>query len=264
MNHRWMLPLLAVGGLAAAAPAAAEVDLSRLGLSRAQVVALNAQLTAPSVAPAIAFGSPVAFGAGWGQAYFGVGGQTVPASRPDDYDGAMTLGVGLFDPVSAIGVDASATAISLIEGTAEDGNAGVKVHRSLGRTAAFAIGGDNVANWGAASGTDASYYGVYTQVFELAPRTPRTPWTLALNLGLGNERFADAGDDVGLFGSLAIAPVRRASLIVDWTGRDLNAGVSVVPIHEWPLVVTAGFINLTENNNVDTEFAGGLGWLWQF
>jgi hypothetical protein len=265
MNRRSIVSLLAACGLAAALPAHAQVDLSKLGLSRAQIVALNAQLTAPAVAPAIAFGSPVGFGAAWGQAYFGLGGQTVPKSHPHDVDGAATLGFGLGDPERYVGLDTAITAISVYEGLAEDGNVNFKLHRGVGRRASIAVGVDNVAPWGAAdTGADPGYYGVYTQVFELSPATPRTPWALAMNVGVGNERFADVGDDVGLFASLAIAPVRRASFIVDWTGRDLNAAVSMIPFHTLPFVVTLGFINLTENNNVDTEFAGGLGWLWQF
>lgn len=265
MNRHWMPSILAAAVLAAALPARAEVDFAQLGLSRAQIVALNAQLTAPAVAPGIAYGSPVAFGAGWGQAYWGLGGQTMPPSDPNDVDGSMTLGMGLFDPVKAVGLDSAVSVISVYEDFAADGNVNFKLHRMVGRTASVAVGVDNLAPWGVIEGTNPSYYGVYTQVFQLAPQTPRTPWTLAVNVGLGNERFVDPGDDgVGVFGSLAIAPVRRASLIVDWSGRDLNAAFSVVPYHTWPLVITAGFINLTERNNVDTEFAGGLGWLWQF
>jgi hypothetical protein len=239
-------------------------DLSQLGLSRSQVEALNAQLTAPAAAPGIAFGSPVAFGTGFGQAFFAVGGQTQPSTYPNDYDGSATLGVGLGNPFLYAGLEVTATAISVYEGFAEDGNVNFKLHRVLPGRSGIAIGVDNTSRWGNARGTDSSTYGAFTKVMDLAPDSPKHAWPLAITVGAGDGRFVDPGEDgIGVFGAVAIQPFRQVSVIVDYTGRDTNAALSLVPFARLPVVVTAGAVNLGERF-LRREFAGGVGVLFNF
>ena len=250
---------------ALAAGTAQAASLEDLGLTHDQVRSLNAQLTAPATAPGIAFGSPIAFGASWGQAYAGIGGETTPPGSPDDVDGSAFLGVGLGNPVTAVGFEAAATFISLRNSFGEDGEFNAKLHRAVGKRSAVAIGAEGLAGWGAAKNKDESLFAAFTHVVDLAGPMARHPVLLAVNVGVGNERFVDPGDDgVGLFGSLAVVPFRQLSIVTDWTGRDLNAGLSVVPFRRVPLVVTAGAVNLTERFNRDVEFAGGIGYLFQF
>ena len=91
--------------LACAAGPAFAGSIADLGLSLEQIRALNAQLTAPVAAPGIAFGSPTAFGASWGQAFAGLGGQTI-SSGEENLDGSAVLGAGIGHPYRAIGVEA--------------------------------------------------------------------------------------------------------------------------------------------------------------
>ncbi|MGH8482346.1 MAG: hypothetical protein ACRES8_07790, partial [Nevskiaceae bacterium] len=79
--------------LAVSAGSAQASSIADLGLTLEQVRALNAQLTAPIAAPGIAYGSPTAYGAGWGQLFAGVGGQTVGTAE-DDVDGSALAGFG--------------------------------------------------------------------------------------------------------------------------------------------------------------------------
>lgn len=261
-NIKWLTAAL----LAAAVPAHAELDLSQLGLSQAQVDALNAQLTAPTVAPGIAFGSPVAFGVAWGQAFMGVGGTTAPNQGGNGgVDGSASVGLGLGNPNTFVGLEAVATVISLRSNFGDDGDASVKLHRVLPGRSAIAVGVDNTARWGAAKGTKAGTYIAFTKVWDFNGDMARHPVPMSFNIGAGNGRFSKPGSDtVGLFGGVSIAPWRQVSLIADFDGRDLNAGLSVVPFARWPLVVTAGAIHLTERYNMDTEFAGGIGYLFRF
>ena len=260
--------ILAVCALfAVALPARAEVDLSQLGLSQAQVEALNSQLTAPVAAPGISFGSPVAFGVGWGQAVAGIGGQTEPKNNPnvDNVDGSASLGVGLGNPYTMLGLEIVATAISLNNGFAEDGNLNLKLHRALPGRSAIAVGVDNTARWGAAKTTKAGAYAAFTKILNLNGEDAGTPIPMSFNVGVGNGRFTAPGSsNVGVFGSLAVAPWRTVSFIVDWDGRDANAAISVVPFRRWPLIVTAGAISLGQRYGLDTEFAGGVGYLLSF
>lgn len=256
-----LTPSLALALAAAAGPAHAG-SIADLGLTLEQVRVLNAQLTAPIAAPGIAFGSPTAFGAGWGQAFAGVGGQTIDA--PDqDVDGSALLGFGFGDPTRYLGFEAAMNVLSLTEGFGQDGNWSFKAHHTLSNRSALAVGVHEAGGWGDAKDTGSSTYVAYTRVLELDPGTPKRPLTLALNVGAGNERFAAPEDDLGAFGSVALSWHRQSSVIADFNGRELGIAVSAVPFYRIPLVVTAGFINLTERY-ADMEFAGGIGYLHSF
>lgn len=260
MRSRFVPAALA---LIACAPAQA-INVNEIGLSADQIRSLNAQLTSPAAAPGIAFGSPVAFGADWGQVFGGIGGQTLPDGSQDSLDGSALLGFGMGDS-GFVGVELSATVISVKESIGQDGAFNGKIHRALGNRAAIAIGVENTAGWGAASDVDGSVYAAYTQAVDLAPDNMRAPMPVVFNVGVGNERFVDPGkDSVGLFASVSVHPHRQLSAIADYTGRDLNLAISIVPVRTWPIVLTAGYINMTERLNQQAEFAGGIGFLHQF
>jgi hypothetical protein len=262
MRSTAVLAALAAGVTLGSAHA---VGVGELGLSVDQIRSLNAQLTAPRAAPGIAFGSPVAYGADWGQLFAGIGGETVPPGAPDSVDGSMLLGLGVGDSATLVGLELSASLISLTEGFGDDGAFNAKLHRALPGRASIAVGIEGTAGWGNARSADESTYAVYTQAFDLAPASARQPVPLVFNVGLGTERFVDPGDGgVGLFGSVSLHPHRQLGLILDYTGRDANAAVSVVPFYRYPVVLTVGAVNLGNRHGLDTEFAGGLGMLYQF
>lgn len=260
MRIRHSLPLACV--LAAAAGSAQAGSVADLGLTLEQVRALNAQLTAPIAAPGIAFGSPTAFGAGWGQAFAGVGGQTV--DRPEqNVDGSALAGAGFGDPIRYLGLEVATTVISLRDELAGDGNWAFKLHHTWRDRSALAVGIEDTGGWGDAKQTHSSEYVAYTRVLDLEPSSPKRPLSLAFNVGIGNERFADPADDVGVFGSVALSWHRQSSVIADFNGREFGVAVSAVPFYRIPLVVTAGAINLTERF-AGTEFAAGIGYLYSF
>lgn len=252
--------------LAASLPARA-ADVSQLGLSQSQVDALNAQLTAPMVAPGISFGSPVAFGAAWGQAFAGVGGTTVHNAPSSNHgvDGSVSAGFGIGNPYRYAGLEATVTSISVRDSFGDSGDVSVKLHRVLPGRSGIAVGVDNTSRWGAAKATEAGTYAAFTKVLDLNGEDARSPIAMSFNIGVGNGRFTDPGKSgVGVFGSVAIAPWRQVSFIADWGGRDANAAVSLVPFARMPVVLTLGAINLAHRFNQDTEFAGGIGYLFTF
>jgi len=248
--------------LAAAAGGAQANSIADLGLTLEQVRALNAQLTAPIAAPGIAFGSPTAYGAGWGQSFSGIGGQTVSTAQ-DDVDGSALLGFGLGDPHRYLALEAAMNVVSLTEGLGQDGNWSFKFHHTFSDRSALALGFHEAAGWGDASDTHTSTYAAYTTVLEIDPAAFKRPLTLAVTAGLGDERFADPDDDLGAFSSVALSWHRQSSVILDFNGRELGAAVSAVPFYRIPLVFTAGLINLTERH-ADMEFAAGIGYLHSF
>lgn len=255
-------PLLAKGQTASD-----PIPLSQLNLPQSVKDALLNQLKAPKGAPGIAFGSPVAFGAAWGDLYAGLGGNTLPDNSADDVDGSLALGFGLGDANKFVGLDTTIGIISLNEGFGEDGNVSLKLHTLLPNSSAFAIGLENTGRWGSAQTTSSSVYAVYSKLWSLNAGSRKMPFSTSI--GVGSERFVDPGSDgntdgVGVFGSVALQLHQQFSTILDWTGRDLNAGVSVVPFRTVPVTVTLGAINLTENNNAEVEFSAGIGYSYNF
>jgi len=259
-----------VFGLVAAQSAQAQVlNPSDLGLTPAQARALLDSANAPAGSPGIAFGSPVAFGADFGTVFAGIGGNTLPKAASSPYDGGMAVGFGLGNATKYVGLETSVSIISLRDSGpndsfAHDGSVALKLHKSLPGSAAFAVGVENIGRWGNAKSGRSSVFAVGTKVFKLAPNASNK-LPLAVNLGIGDNRFEDVGKSgSGFFGGVAFLPFSQMSVIADWTGRDLNAGVSVSPLRKYPLTVTVGAINLTENNNNSVEFSGGLGYSWSF
>ena len=248
--------------LAVMAGAAQAGSITDLGLSAEQVRTLNAQLTAPVAAPGMAFGSPTAFGAGWGQAFAGIGGQTVDEPN-SEVDGSALLGFGLGDPHRYLAFEAAMNVISLTDSFGDAGSWGFKAHHTFGDRSAIAVGLADTGGWGDAKETSTTTYAAYSRVMDLDPASPKRPLTLAWNVGIGNESLADPDEDIGVFGSVALSWHRQSSVIADYNGRDLGLAVSAVPFYRIPLVITAGLINVTERYE-DLQFAGGIGYLHSF
>jgi hypothetical protein len=254
-------PLMAEGK-----SASAPIPLDQLDLPESVLQQLRDQLTAPKGAPGIAFGSPVAFGAGWGELYVGLGGETIE-DKDQRVDGSLALGFGLGNANKSIGLDTTVALISLKEGLDNDGNVSFKLHALLPNQSAFAIGLENTARWGAAKRTSSSIYAVYSKLW--APTLFGKARPVATSVGVGSQRFVDVDslgnkEGLGVFASTALQVNRGVSTILDWTGVDLNAGVSVVPFRTIPVTITAGAINLTENNSRDVEFSFGVGYSYNF
>lgn len=269
VNIRSVLVACGVAAGSLISGAASAATLADLGLSDAQAQALLNRLNAPAASPGIAFGSPVAFGMGWGQVGVGIGGATTDDANNDDLDGSASVSFGLGDARKWVALETTANIISITNNGAnsnfgEDGSFNLKLHTSLPGRAAFAVGVQNVGRWGGAEGGSSSVYAAATKFFELS-NNPNKPLPLAVNVGIGDNRFENnGGDGASLFGSVAIVPHQQVSVIADWTGRDLNAGVSMVPLRQYPLTLSLGVVNLAERLGAKTEFAGGLGYSFRF
>lgn len=208
-------------------------------------------------APAIAIGVPTGFGADFGDIFVGVGFQS--RSRfSDRADGGAVVGLGLGDARRYVGLEVALTQYGTFNSCCR-GGLSLKLHRMLPGATGVAVGWENATGWGSLDEdgdgpfTDAgsSVYGVVSKIFFLQ-EDPAIPFSsVAATVGVGNGRFRtedDILDDreaVNVFGSLAVRVIEPASVIASWTGQDLNAGVSVVPVRRFPLVLTAGAADLT-------------------
>lgn len=213
-------------------------------------------------------GSPTAFGAGWGSAFFGTSFQG-RARNTDKADGAASFGFGLGDARRVVGLEVAATAVDLLGNTFGDGTVSFKLHRLLPANFGIAVGVENAITWGSTDG-GSSLYGVVSKVFSLKEDTAAPFSKITTSVGLGGGRFRsekdveDDNDTVNVFGSMGLQATERLSLIADWTGQDLNLGVSVVPFGNLPLVITPSLADVTGNAGDGARFVLGVGYVTRF
>lgn len=247
--------------------AQAQPSLDELGFGDAEQRLIRALLTAPVGSPGASFGSPIAFGARWGDIFAGIGGSGLSNRSPgsNSVDGSAIVGMGLGNPDASIGAEMTVGIISLRESFGEDGQLNFKLHTNMSGRVAFAAGVENVAAWGSADQIDPSSYAVASKAWTLRPNEPESPLTLIASVGIGNNRFDDVGEDgTKVFGSAALFFTRRFTGIVDWAGNSLNLAVSILPVESRPITLTLGIENVTERNGSDAVFSGGIGYSFNF
>ncbi|MCG8316090.1 MAG: hypothetical protein MI976_22995 [Pseudomonadales bacterium] len=261
---------LVSAGSFAQTEASSTLTAADLGITGAQLKALARYVVPPKSSPGFSMGSPTAYGASWGSIGVGIGGATTDSPDLDhDVDGSMGVVFGLGNAADMVGLEASVNIISLTNngpdsGFGEDGNVNFKIHRLIKQDLAVAVGIENEVTWGLADSRGSSTYIVGTKVMTLD--TVDTTQSLVFNLGIGDGgRFDPDGEDgAGIFGTAAWIIDQKYSLIADWTGSDLNLGVSIAPLYNYPLTITLGAINLGERLDREAEFSGGIGYGFSF
>lgn len=225
-------------------------------------------------APASTISTPTGFGASWGRVYAGV--SLVNRGRSNNNaDGSASIGFGLGNPRRAVGIDIATNIISLSNSDGRDAFAGsgsvdLKVHRILPGEIALAIGWENALAWGDARNQDSSVYGVISRSFPLQPNNPRNSMPLLLSVGVGGGRFRSTEQilnregGVGVFASAGLRLTPQFSLLANWTGQDLNAGMSFIPFPEIPFSLTLGAVDLTGSAGDGARFALSLGYGTRF
>jgi hypothetical protein len=224
--------------------------------------------------PASSAGSPVGYGSGWGVIY---GGASVSdrTQSSASMDGSAAIGMGLGDPHKYVGMDVAVSVISLDYtdgGFGDTGDYSFKMSRFIGDTAAVAIGVDNAFPWGDdATDSDQSWYGVISNQFSLAvtPTSKTLPLTLSLGYGTGTYQSDASSDDgvantIGIFGSAGLQLTSQFSVIGDWTGEMINAGISVVPVKKWPLVTSLTVTDLSNRTGNKTPVVFSVGYAYSF
>lgn len=265
----WLGGVLGTGVLLLA-PAASAQDLTYrdLGLVEVQALSLDSIIKLPAGSVAVAFGSPIGFGYNSRDIAVVVGGEESTDVADDDLDGSLGVGFGFGDSESAIAVETVVNVISLRNNFGDDGNVNMKVHTRILPTTGVAVGVENIWPWGDAGKVSESGYAVITHIIDVPVQKQGRSMPISLNFGVGNERFADP-DEEGLmvFGGVGVGLHPQFSVVLDWTGRTLNAGASWLPIRDVPFSLTAGFINVTDRlNDFDNgpRFAASAGYLFRW
>jgi hypothetical protein len=206
--------------------------------------------------------TPVGFGGSWGSVGVGAFGQTF---ADDEFDASMGVAVGLGDPDRYLGAEFGVGFSSLTGDNSEDsfgdsGGFSFKVHRNLPGYSAVSVGVNGFGVWGGAEDfNDPSYYAAYSKM------VPVGRFASIVTIGAGTEVFNDPDDGgVNVFGSGALYLTPQVALIGEYTGRFVNAAVSVAPYSWLPLTVTVGAVNVTERFDADTELAVSVGFGFNF
>jgi hypothetical protein len=265
------------GGMAPAAPTATQVVATvpepapQEGSAREwrSRLTLRRPATHLIAVPAASLSSPTAFGVQMGEGFAGFAYQARTRYTHID-DGAAAIGIGLGDR-RYVALEVGVTSYSTVRGGGplETGGVSFKAHHAFNDQWGVAVGWENAVSWG---GSDAgnSPFAVATRVFRLKPDA-RTPFSaVAASLGVGAGRFRSESDvaadnqTVNVFGSLGVQVAEPVSVVADWTGQDLYAGVSVAPVRRVPLLVNAGFADITGNAGDGARFiiSAGVGFRW--
>ncbi len=224
------------------------------------------------ITPSLAGGSPSGFGLNWGQAFLGVGG-VFRTRYTQKLDGAITIGFGLGNARTALGLEIVPVITSLAGGSGNglfgSGGASFKLHRLLGPDVSVAVGIEDLIQYGPRD-TQTSGYGVISKVFRLQPNTGSLFSRLYTSVGVGGGRFRSEHDiftgkgSVNVFGGVGLLVTQPLSVYADWTGQDLNLGASVVPLRNLPLVITGFMQDVTGNAGDGVRLGGSVGYSISF
>lgn len=267
-------------GLAVALPATAQTPDTQApdarALSADSVEALRAHYRLPVASPGIrthlvalsapgsAISTVTAFGADWRDVFGGVAYQQ-RLRFADAQDGAASVGVGFGDALRYAGLEVVFTVYDLVGDTFEDGSLSLKLHRRLTLRTALAVGVENVWDYGN-NDSGRSLYAVATHGLALRARPTAPLGSAVVSVGAGTGRFrseaaiVDDRSRPNVFGSVGLRVAHPAALLADWTGQDLNLGLSIAPFERYPLVITPAVADVTGRAGDGARFILGVGY----
>lgn len=211
--------------------------------------------------PGFSMGAPVGMVPGWGVVFGGISGR----SNSDETDGALALGMGFGNP------DVIGGSVSLGFGSIDPRDGGALNRGSLNISAGHhfkswglgtAIGVTGIDLWHANGddrddNLDPSFYGAVTKLLpnEVAP--------VVISAGLGNNGYADINvknpkDKIGGFVAAAVYIIPQVSLIADYTSNIVTLGAGIVPFPKYPISLTLGINDITEQYDNKPSFIGSL------
>lgn len=213
---------------------------------------------------------PSAFGGSWGSMGAGLSYQRRVRYRDND-DGAAAVMVSFGNRRSLVGLDVSVAILDLSRrqgnpaGFGRRGSFSFAAGRDFPGGYAAAVGLENTMNWG---GTDqeSSVYAVASRRL-LLRQSAWEPFSRAyISVGVGNGRFrseqalARGDEGAGVFGGVAVQVIPPLAAIAEWTGQDLNLGVSLLPFPTQTLVLTPTLVDVTGNAGDGARLTLAVGW----
>jgi len=178
--------------------------------------------------------TPTGWGASAGIVFFGVG-ATSPQVYSAQTDGDSGAGFGLGNPSKNLGLELSVAMMDLSK--RDNFSYGFKVHRIIADGTSIGFGGLNLFHDRKKSDADDSYYVVVSHAFQnLQSDNNPNESKLNVSLGVGRGMFSTMSPyDIAagknkhgtyVFGSTAYEIFEATNAIVEWSGINLNAGLS--------------------------------------
>lgn len=213
--------------------------------------------------PGVSAASPLGFGPNFGDFFIGAGYQA-RARYTDADDGSASMGAGLGNSTKYVGLEVVVTSLSTVNsGFFKRTAAEFKVHRMLNSSTSVGVGVEGVMLTGVTDSKENSYYVALSKYAHLG--TGNTMNGVVLNIGAGNGRFQAEKDFLGgknswnVFASAGLRVNSWLGGIADWTGQDLNLGVSVVPLKQFPIIITPVIADVTQRAGDGARFTVGFG-----
>lgn len=168
-----------------------------------------------------------------------------------DPDGNISAGLGLGDPINAVGAELRVNIYGLQDNRGAGNNFGegtFDIHLSRMLTDDIWLGGGvyDLTGWKREEPNQLySGYFTATKVFNL--RDSGAFHKIFLTVGAGNGRFRTSDDfdvteenGIGFIGGLTMAFSRRTNLIVEWKGYNVVSGLAFIPFKRLPAQVIIG------------------------
>lgn len=248
---------------------------SIVSLSLLSTVVISQQVKASESTPNLTIGNPSGYGADANTIYLNADYQNKTRGT-NTSDGELGIGVGLGDSVKAVGVDLNYTINSFGSnnngGKFGEGGLSAKLHKKLGDDASIAIGWNQFATVGTSDYPSNSYYVSGTKILVTKEDINQPLSRVAITAGVGGGVFNKYQPDlnnrqptsgVSPFASVAIRVTKPLSAIIEYSGESLSAGVSVVPVDNFPLTVTPVVRDITGNNG-GARFSVGVSTSFKF
>lgn len=183
-------------------------------------------------------------------------------------DGAVAFGFGLGNPVDRVGFEVAITSFSTQRsGFFNRTQASFKAHRLVGDGWSVALGWESAVVLAGDGGDGGdSQFAVVSRTLRLNEAS-RPLNSLTLTAGVGNGRFRTESaifedrSTLGVFGGGSLRVLPWASVIAEWTGQDVGAGVSLAPLARFPLIVNVGVTDIagTAGDGARLTASGGIG-----
>lgn len=201
------------------------------------------------------YGIPSGFGLSRGQGYIA---GSITNHRTEDseaaseqFDGSYAFGIGLLNPRSHLGVDATLGILSSTPGDQDEaGNFSFKLHKQLINKHGpygVAIGANNVAPWGDPEAIKTSYYVAVSQLLTQTRTTLVKP-DLMLSAGF-SDGAKNGGRDTGLYFGIGAKFSETGSISGSWSGDEFVTGLSFQPQLNRPIIISTGIADLTDQND---------------
>ncbi|WP_096671436.1 hypothetical protein [Dolichospermum compactum] len=217
--------------------------------------------------PSLTFATPSAFGATWGDVFFGASAATTGKARTQP-DGSISMGFGLGDARRLVGLELGYN-IGSIKNFGYNGTFDLKANRIV-----YAQGNTQIA---AAAGwksfaqhvkgesvRPSSAYGVVTSYSLVKPNDTVNKMPISFSVGAGGGDFRTGDASTGVFAGVGVQVHPQIGVGMGWSGVGFNVGASFVPISTIPLTINAVGADLTDTSLGGTVFVLSIGYGFNF